>query len=354
MVVVTGAAGPIGRRVLERFLTDPAVEQVIAVDVVAPKVGTARVTWQRAHLATAELGDVLDGADTLVHLAFDSRTERAARQAERANVEGTRRLLAAAAAAGVRHVVLLSSATVYGAWSDNPVPLTEDAPLRPNPGFEYAWQRSHMEQLVAEWAAAGGEAGRTAAVLRPCTALAPEGTGWLARALASAVGLRSSEDDPPRQFVHFDDVVTAVDLARRRHLHGAYNIAPDGWIVGERVRALAGRPARLRLPPRMAAASARLAWRLELGPIPPGLLPYTEHPWVVANDRLRAAGWSARYSNEAAFVAGTDAGWWETISPQRKQELALAAAGLALAGVAASMGLGVWYTVRRTRRTRRA
>ena len=53
----------------------------------------------------------------------------------RVNVEGTRRVLAAAAAVSATRIVRISSATVYGAWPSNPVPLTEDAPLRPNPHF---------------------------------------------------------------------------------------------------------------------------------------------------------------------------------------------------------------------------
>ena len=71
----------------------------------------------------------------------------------------------------MRHVVALSSATVYGAWPNNPMPLTEDAPLRPNPDVAYAVQKSYVEHLVADWvdadhgpngggAASGHRAGR--------------------------------------------------------------------------------------------------------------------------------------------------------------------------------------------------
>src|SRR5207237_463839 len=44
----------------------------------------------------------------------------------------------AEAGADVTTAVCVSSAMVYGAWPDNPVPLTEDAPVRPNPGFDVA------------------------------------------------------------------------------------------------------------------------------------------------------------------------------------------------------------------------
>ena len=60
---------------------------------------------------------------------------------------------------------------------------------------------------------------------------------------------------------------------------------------------------------------------------PPALLPYTVHPWVVANDRLRADGWAPTSSNEEAYVATHAAGPLATISPRRRQEIALAVTG---------------------------
>jgi hypothetical protein len=79
---------------------------------------------------------------------------------------------------------------------------------------------------------------------------------------------------------------------------------------------------------------ARFRWRFRLSPAPPGVQPYARHPWVVANDRMRAAGWRPASTNEEAFVAGTPAGPWATLSPRRRQELALGASAVAVAGAA--------------------
>ena len=266
-VAVTGAAGGLGRRVLPLVLADPSVGRVVALDRSPIPTNGDRVEAHRLDLARSDLAPLLEGVDEIVHLAFVLGEGRRADAAARVNLEGTRRLLAAASAAGVRHVVALSSATVYGAWPNNPIPLTEDAPLRPNPDVAYAVQKSYVEHLVADWADA--DLARTAAVLRPVTALAADGDTWVASALAEAASIRAGEDDPPAQFVHLDDLATAVDLARRGHLDGPYNVAPDGWIAGATVRALHGAGPRLRLPDRLArapgahpvavAAGARLA-----------------------------------------------------------------------------------------------
>jgi nucleoside-diphosphate-sugar epimerase len=241
-------------------------------------------------------------------------------------------------------VVLLSSALVYGAWPNNPVPLTEDAVLRPDNAFAFARQLAVVEQLVDDWRLQGN--GRIAAVLRPVPAMAADGTTSLARALAAGVGRRLGEDDVPAQFLHLDDLAGAVVLATTSGLDGVFNVAPDGWVPGPRVRALAGNPPRLHLPDRVASVVDDLRWRFQRGPIPPGLRPYTQSPWMVANDRLRTAGWTPAVTNEQAFVEGTEARWWTMLTPKRKQELALGSMGAA--GVA--VALGVVLGVRRARR----
>ena len=339
-VVVTGAAGRLGRRVLTLLADAPDVDRVVAIDVSTVPVTDLKIERHRLDVRRDDLGPLVHGADAVVHLAFADADGR--------NGDGTAPLLAAASAAGVPQLVVVSSALVYGAWPNNPLPLTEDAPLRPNPGLGYAVQRAQTELLLATWAA--DEPGRVAAVLRPCTALAPDGSSWMASSLAAATGLRTLEEEPPRQFLHLDDLAAAVEQARRAGLDGPYNVAPDGWIAGDVVRSLGGVAARPAMPLRLGRMLARIRWRFQRGPIPPGLVPYTVYPWLIANDRLKAAGWAAHYTNEQAYVAGTEARWWTILSPKRKQELALAGAGIGVAG----LGVGVFLLVRRlVRRARR-
>ena len=76
------------------------------------------------------------------------------------------------------HLVLVSSAMVYGAFANNPVPLTEDAILRPDVDFVYARQLASVEALVDRWRRAAP--GRTVTVLRPVVAMAADGTSSLA------------------------------------------------------------------------------------------------------------------------------------------------------------------------------
>lgn len=344
VVVVTGAASALGQRVCALAATDPRVARVVALDRRALQRLPAGVEGHQVDLATADLKPLLEGAAVVVHLAQATGPDPAADAGQAGDGELARRVLDAASAVGASHVVLLSSATVYGAWANNPVPLTEEAPLRPNPGMALASEKAELERSAAEWRDAHPSA--TVAILRPTVTVAAEGNGWLAKALARSTSLPVTDEEPPAQFLDVADLAAAVDLARRERLDGPRNVAPDGWISGDTLRALAGGAPRVRLPERLAVRLAGMRWRWGLTPTPPALLPYTMHPWVVANDRLRADGWLPASSNEEAYVGAHRAGPWATLSPRRRQELALGAAAAGAVGTVA----GVAALVRRRRR----
>jgi nucleoside-diphosphate-sugar epimerase len=335
MVVITGVETPLGQRVARLAASDPLVEVVgLAGGPVA--VLPDRVAVRRLDLGGDDVKPHVEHADVVVHLA---QSVPETPTAGTGDVAEARRVLDAAGDTGVSHLVVLSSATVYGAWANNPVPLTEDAPLRPNPGFAFAAERAEIERLTGEWRDA--HPGSTATVLRPARAAGSDHRDWLVRALRPPPAVPEHADEPAVQFVDLDDLAAACDLARTRRLDGAFNVAPAGSIPGDLVRSLIGAPVKVPLPERVASRLAHWRFRWGLGPTPPELVPYTLHPWVVAGDRLRAHGWAPRVSNEEACVEAHEVGAWATMSPRRRQEIALGVAGAGLVGVAAGAAVAV-------------
>ena len=355
-IAVTGAAGPIGHRLIALLGAPPAGDaeelRVVAIDGGAMAVPDEQSVGGQgsSRPQVGRPGGLLDGCDTVINLDWDEGSARVAPPAGSVtNVVGTRRLLEAAARAGVGTVVHLSSATVYGGWSDNAIPLTEEAAIRPNPGVDDAIHHAEAERVVGEWADAHPDV--HVAVLRPVTVVGPGVSGWLTAVLGEQAPLRPHQVDPPRQFLHCDDLASALRIAAVARLDGIYNVAPDGWVGGEALRVLgAGRPV-LEVPRRVATAVTGWSWRLHLSGLPPQVLPLVEQPWVVANDRLRAAGWVPAHTNEEAVVAARPGSRWREMSPTRRQEFALAGAALA-AATAAAGALGA-IAARRRRRGRR-
>lgn len=332
-VVLTGRSGALGGRVGARLDGDPDVSRVIDVD-------------PGAHDAP-DLKALIEGATVLVHLGDSNEVDLDGTGLGDVDVVGTRDLLEAAGAVGVSTVVVLSTATAYGAWPDNPVPLTEDAPLRPNSSLGFATHKAEVERLAAEWRQA--HPSTTVAVLRPTVAVAADTADWLGSSLWSTMPLAAAEEEPPAQFVHLDDLAAAVHLAVTRRLDGPFNVAPDGWISGEDLRRLAGRGPSVRLSQRWWAGLARIGWKLGVISSPPGIVAYRSHPWVVANDRIRAEGWEPTHSNEEAFVVSHEPTGWSTVSPQRRQEIALVGTAAGLLGAT----VGAVVLVRRLVRNRR-
>jgi len=321
VIAVTNADDPLGSRVVSRL--GGGADDVRLVAIAGDDV------------QSAELKRSLHGVDTLVHLAAVTDEP----------LDAARRVLEAASDAGIGRLVVVTSALVFGAWPTNPVPLTDDAPLRPNPDFAPAVALGEVERLVGDWREAHPSA--TVAVLRPAVPVAEEAAGWLAPMLRAVRGVPVGDDDPPAQFIHLDDIAQAVATAVGARLDGAANVAPDGWLSGEELRGLAGGP-RVRLPWGLAEKVTSWRWRAGLSPTPPGLLPWTVHPWVVAADKLKALGWAPTYTNAEAFVAGHRPVPWATVSPRRRQELTLGISGAALAAGAA----GAVVAARRLRGSR--
>lgn len=319
-VAVTGARGPVRARLIAVLAADSAVGGEDAL----PRSDTL------VHFASSdELGGPIPAAKRR------PATSPADRGTAHDRVDVTRRVFAAAGRSGVRSIVHVSSAIVYGAWADNAVPLTEDAALRPNPGVYDAVADAESERIALDWAKEHPTA--TVAVLRPTTVVGPGIDSWLARALAGHTSLRPDQADPPRQFLHVDDLVSAIAHAARERLDGTFNVAPDGSVSGEVVRGLtAGRPS-VPVPARIAGAARRWGWAAGLSDLPPAATALVEQPWVVANDRLRGTGWVPAYTSEEAVVAGRPGSWWREMSPARRQQVALAGAGVALTGAAAGV-----------------
>ncbi len=301
-VAITGSSGHLGRRVAD--VLDRAGVDVLDVeridDLGGPEVGPLPV-------------------EVLVDLGSSDHDRLAARR--QSATEVAVEALDAADLLDVDHVVFVSSAMVYGPSVNNPVPLTEEAVLRPDVEFVFARQLATAEATVDEWRES--RPGRRTCVLRPAVSVAEGADSTLAGALVAGFGQRVAEFDPPAQFLHLDDLATAVGIAVCQRLDGVFNVAPDGWVAGERVRALSGEGPRVPMPERVSEVVGRLRWTFSRGPIPPGLRSYTRASWVVSNGKLRAHGWQPTVTNEQAYVEATEARWWTMLSPQRRQELAL-------------------------------
>jgi len=336
VVAVTGVSGFLGQRLLPLLDASPHVDRIVGLDVRDPARRARKLEFHRVDVLGTDLVPYLRDVSSVVHLAAAIGPLPDDALFTRVNVDGTRRVLEAATATGVKKIVRPSSTAVYGAWANNPVPITEDAPLRPSPAYLPAIVDGECERLLADWANDGS--GRVATRLR----IAPiVGAGAHSLFTAVATGrapVRVRGATPPVQVVHVDDAASALELTTAVDLDGAYNVSADGWLAYEEAGEMLPRGRMPALPEELATRVLALSWATGIGDAPPSVVPYLMHSFVVANDRLKSAGWKPRHSNEEALLLASGVA-------DRSLVPWLAGAGAVTAGAA----LGTWWLTRRRR-----
>lgn len=300
-VAVTGAAGFLGRRLVPRLAEDGAIGEVVAIDQVSGADSAAlgdRVRWIRADVRDPALHETLRGCDVVVHLAFVVLGDL--REAESVNVAGSANVFEAAARAGCRRVVFLSSVAAYGFGSADGHLLTEDEPLRPIPAFTYSRTKAAAEAALD--ATAGRHPDLEVVRLRPSIILGSGAHAPLLRWAGSRIHVAPGRTGP-LQFVHLDDVVEACRLATvGDHTTDVFNLAGAGSITFADLADLA-RAWLIPLPGVLARAAVRLASRIRpAAGLDVGWLLIARRPPLVATGRAETdLGWRpTRTTREAA------------------------------------------------------
>ena len=301
--LITGGAGYIGSRLVDLLSRREETELIVICDVATPRGYKPKTEFERVDVRDRRaLHAVLERVrpDALVHLAFILNPTHDEHAMYDIDVNGTHNVLEAAAEAGVGQVLVTSSAVAYGAHPDNPVPLTEEDPVRGVARFSYARDKTESDRICQLWAAQHPE--RVMTIVRPCIVFGPNVDNYLVRLwtkLPFAADMGTL--DQRIQFVHEDDVVEAVaGLLTGRHA-GAFNLAPDDDMSVRECVELIGTPIR-KLPLPAYRAIVRVLWALRASEAPPGQIDFAIHPWIVSNEKLKSTlGWSPRHTSRETF-----------------------------------------------------
>jgi nucleoside-diphosphate-sugar epimerase len=322
-ILITGAGGFLGGRIVERLLARQQFDLRLGV---RQNVGSAKLARWRGEFAQANIdvmplnllaresiAPALAGVDTIVHAA--AGTKGGVADMYMNSVVGTRNLLEALAGTSVRRVLLVSSFSVYRTVDlpDNDL-LAETSPLE-MVGVEkggYAYTKVQQEHLYREYQSRLGFEG---VIVRPGVIYGPGGGGMSTRVGISALGIFASLGRS--NLLPLNHVDNCADAIAHTAIHApadsVFNLVDDdlpscGQYLREyrrKVKALKVIP----LPyPALMAASKWLTRYSERsgGQLPAVLTPYVVRsmyrPLRYSNQAIKALGWSQRVSIDAGLA----------------------------------------------------
>jgi UDP-glucose 4-epimerase len=315
-IAITGASGNVGTALLRR-LRDSG-HDLTGISRRRPAAGAEpydSAQWTTIDLSATAAQDNLTetflGMDAVVHLAWMIQPSHDRALMRATNQGGTRAVAAAVQAAGVPHLVHMSSVGTYaaapGQWKD------EDWSTAGVPTSSYSVDKSAGEKIVDAI-----DPSVTVTRVRPGLILQPDAASEIARyflgplvptALLRPVVVRYAP--LPReiaiQFVHTDDVADALARILTNRVGGAFNLAAEPMIDRDNFRQTFGAvgPA---LPVRPLRALADLTWRAHLQPTDAGWLDLGLSVPLMRTDRAQSElGWKPAHSTADFLPAFVEA-----------------------------------------------
>jgi UDP-glucose 4-epimerase len=274
-IVVVGATGNVGTSLLEALERDDAVTSVLGLARRRPQTARAKTEFAVADVTRDDLVGHFRGADCVVHLAWLIQPSRDEATLWRTNVEGSSRVFAAVAEAGVPALVVASS---VGAYSPGPKRRVDESwRARGVATSWYGRQKGEVERRLDVFEAE--HPAIRVARLRPALIMKREAAEEVRRLFFGPL-LPSALVRPGRlplvphipglvvQVLHSRDAGQAYRLAATRDVRGAFNVATEPELDGRRLAAAIGARA-LPVPRRVARVLASLTWRLRLQPTSP-------------------------------------------------------------------------------------
>jgi nucleoside-diphosphate-sugar epimerase len=310
-VVVTGASGNVGTALLRALVDEPAVEEIVGVCRRAPELDLPRTRWVEADVSKSDLRPVFLGADAVVHLAWLIQPSRDETITRATNVEGSRRVIDAVAAAAVPRFVYASSVGTYAEGPKDRA-VDESWPATGIPSSFYSRHKAAVEAMLDTFERGHPEI--RVVRLRPGLIFGREAASGIRRLFAGPffpplladprfIPVVPSHARLVFQAVHRDDVAEAYRLALLDDdARGAFNVAAtpvlDPPALG---RMLGARP--IPVPAALLRGAAAVTWRLRLQPTSPDWVDMGLGVPVMDTTRARnELGWQPKHTAGDALL----------------------------------------------------
>lgn len=299
-VVITGSSGYLASVLIPLLAQDKRIEKMTGIDIAPPKSEALRGLKKFEHI-TASILDyekivgIFKNADCVIHMVFNINGMHDKKKLETINVTGSQNVINAVAEARVKKLIFTSSIAAYGAHPNNPVPLTEESPLRGKGTFFYADQKHRLEEYLDGFEKKHPKI--SVVRLRFCTTTGPRASNETVTLYTAPVFVAFPHFQPPVQLLHEDDAAEAFHLAVVKDVSGPFNIGSDWDMTAKEHSKIAGAKT-IYLPVWIARVFATLLWKLRLVKFDPSWISASLYPVVTDTSKARKVlGWKPRYNS---------------------------------------------------------
>ena len=283
-LAVTGASGFVGRSFIQHTAKKLKHLRLVIIDKVQPDFPIrAPHKFYQIDLREDESDHQLlqifrkENCHTLLHAALQTQPPHNLEESHELHSIGGMYLLNAAEAAKVKKLILISTTDVYGAYANNPNFLTEEHPLRGGRLSPFLKDKIDVEEQFHRFAKKHPD--QTVTVLRLATILGPKINNFKTNFLQNDFVPSVMGFDPLLQFVHENDVLSALEKVIRDSHPGIFNIVGDGVLPLSRAIKIAGKM-NIPIPSPILYPATDFLWYMNIAPVPSGHLNFLKYPCI--------------------------------------------------------------------------
>jgi UDP-glucose 4-epimerase len=295
-ILITGSEGYIGQRLISRLVEQ---HNIFGVDIrpASPK----HYHYQQMDIRDQSLKDVIikHNISHVIHLASVMQASADRNRDFDIDVNGTRNVLEACVAGGVKHITVTSSGAAYGYHHDNPAWLSENDPLRGNDSFAYSCHKRLIEEMLAQYRDKYPELKQL--VLRAGTVLGKTTQNQITNLFDQKRIMAVKGSPSPFVFIWDEDVVEIIHIGVCESKFGQFNLAGDGAMTIEEIANALNKPL-LKLPPWLLKFALTLGHALSLTQYSAEQLDFIRYRPVLDNRALKEGfGYIPRKSSREVF-----------------------------------------------------
>ena len=148
-IAITGISSYLASEIIPLLDNDDTITEILGLDIVQKDYNSSKVKFKTRDVRDPQLENDLKGFDAILHLAFIVSPMKNKNEMYSINIDGSRNVFNCAINAGVKKIVHASSVAAYGSFPDNPIPITEDLPIRKmKKSFYYHDTKYAVEKII--------------------------------------------------------------------------------------------------------------------------------------------------------------------------------------------------------------